>query len=294
MTSPDDDPAAFREYVREELARRLRPRTEGAAPHLYGIRDDDTQRLAGREFLLAFADLGWATPHWPASHGGAGFSPAQASIIGQELAAFDVPDLYPYDVGLRMVASVLFKHGTPEQRQRWLTPIRLGAQVWCQLFSEPEAGSDLASRRVARRVASRRVASRRVASLRVAALRCGAVRTGNGWRLSGRKTWSSRATYAQWGLLLARSDPEAERHHGITAFAVPMSAAGVTVSPIKQMNGDEHFAEVRRWPAARHRARRDRARSCARPRPCAVSPTWPCAWSVPPPSPTTPSGRRSH
>jgi alkylation response protein AidB-like acyl-CoA dehydrogenase len=210
----------FRAKIAAELGRRLPLKPADAVPRLYGIRDNDDLRESGREFLVAVADLGWATPHWPRDFGGAGFSAAQASVLVEELERFDVPDLYPYDVGLRMVASVLIKHGTAGQQQQWLEPIRTGAAIWCQLFSEPEAGSDLAG------------------------LTCRATPDGDGWRVSGRKTWSSRATYAQWGLLLARSDPDAERHRGITAFAVPIDAEGVTVEPIKQMNGDVHFAEV--------------------------------------------------
>jgi alkylation response protein AidB-like acyl-CoA dehydrogenase len=219
--SPSGEPLGeFRLAVAAELARRLKPKREDAMPRLYGIRDNEDLREAGRQFLVTMANLGWATPHWPRKFGGPGFSAAEATVLSEELGRFDMPDLYPYDVSLRMVASVLMKFGSEAQQERWMEKIRLGEEIWCQLFSEPGAGSDLAG------------------------VTCRAVRDDDGWLLSGRKTWSSRAIYARWGLLLARSDATMERHRGLTAFALDMRSDGVNVQPIKQMNGDAHFAEV--------------------------------------------------
>src|SRR5919109_539214 len=151
---------------------------------------------------------------------GLGATAAQAAVVAQELARFEVPDLYPYVIGLAIAGPTLVDHATAEQCERWLPPIRTGDEIWCQLFSEPDAGSDLAS-----------LATR-------------AERDGDQWRITGSKVWSSRAHYAHRGLLLARTDPNVPKHAGITAFALDMHVPGVTVSPLRQMNGDTHFSEV--------------------------------------------------
>ena len=142
-----------------------------------------------------------------------------AQAAGEDWSG-DVPDLYPYMVGVALVAPVIEQFGTPVQKEQWLQTIRNGDEIWCQLFSEPDAGSDLAS------------------------LSCRAVRDGAEWRVTGSKVWSSRAHYSRWGLLLARTDPTVPKHAGITAFAVDMTAPGVEVRPLRQMNGDTHFNEV--------------------------------------------------
>jgi alkylation response protein AidB-like acyl-CoA dehydrogenase len=136
------------------------------------------------------------------------------------MAAFDVPDLYPFLVGLELIGPTLLAHGTPEQCARWLPQIANGTEIWCQLFSEPGAGSDLAS------------------------LSARAVQEGDAWRVRGQKVWTSRGAYSEWGLLLARHDPSLRKHEGITAFGIDMRTAGVDVRPLRQMNGDAHFTEV--------------------------------------------------
>ena len=214
MTAPDD----FRAGVRAALEARLQSRDAGDTFTLLGAGSDDLE--AGRAYLRALADGGWAVPTWPAEYGGLGATPAQAGVVAQELARFDVPDLYPYLIGLAIAGPTLVAHATPEQCSRWLPAIRTGDDIWCQLFSEPDAGSDLAS-----------LATR-------------AERDGDQWRVSGSKVWTSRAHYSQRGLLLARTDPSVPKHAGITAFALDMRAPGVTVSPLRQMNGDTHFSEV--------------------------------------------------
>jgi alkylation response protein AidB-like acyl-CoA dehydrogenase len=213
VTARDD----FRASVRAALEARL---TSGGRDTftVLGAGSDDLE--AGRAYLRALADGGWAVPTWPAEYGGLGATPAQAGVVAQELAHFDVPDLYPYLIGLAIAGPTVVAHGTPEQCSRWLPAIRTGDDIWCQLFSEPDAGSDLAS-----------LATR-------------AERDGDQWRVTGSKVWTSRAHYSQRGLLLARTDPSVPKHTGITAFALDMHAPGVTVSPLRQMNGDTHFSEV--------------------------------------------------
>jgi acyl-CoA dehydrogenase len=208
----------LRARVRDALGARLTPRRADSTMTVLGAGSDDLE--AGRAYLHALGDGGWAVPTWPPEYGGLGATPAQAAVVAQELAHFEVPDLYPYVIGLAIAGPTLVTQATPEQRERWLPPIRTGDEIWCQLFSEPDAGSDLAS-----------LATR-------------AERDGDGWRVTGSKVWSSRAHYAQWGLLLARTDPSVPKHAGITAFALDMRAPGVTVRPLRQMNGDTHFNEV--------------------------------------------------
>jgi alkylation response protein AidB-like acyl-CoA dehydrogenase len=209
---------ALRSEVRAALSERLRPKSRDAGFSFLGAGQDDLE--AGRVLLSALADGGWAVPTWPAEWGGRDASPEQAAIIAQELSRFEVPDLYPFMVGLSLVGPTLLTHGTDSQKARWLPSIASGAEIWCQLFSEPDAGSDLA------------------------ALSCRAVRDGDVWRVTGQKVWSSRAHYSRWGLLLARTDPDVPKHAGISAFALDMTVPGVEVRPLRQMNGDVHFNEV--------------------------------------------------
>ena len=218
MRPGDETPAeaAFRERARAFLAARLAPRRRGGLPQVMGAGSDDLD--TARSFLH---ELGpWAVPLWPEEAGGLGATAREAAIVGQELGGFDAPDLYPFMVGLSLVGPTVLEHGTPEQQARWLPAIRTGTEVWCQLFSEPGAGSDLA------------------------ALACRAIPDGDQWRVSGQKVWSSRAHYSRWGLLLARTDVDVPKHAGISCFAVDLTQPGVEVRPLVQANGDTHFNEV--------------------------------------------------
>jgi alkylation response protein AidB-like acyl-CoA dehydrogenase len=206
------------EELRAALSAVLQPRSESDTVTVLGAGADDL--AAGRAWLAALDDGGWAVPTWPSEYGGRDATPDEVARIARELARFQQPDLYPYLVGLHVVAPTLLSGATSEQRARWLPPIRSGSEIWCQLFSEPGAGSDLAN------------------------VGTHATRDGDEWRLSGQKVWSSRAHYADWGFCLARTDPDVPKHAGITAFAVRMDAPGVDVRPLRQMNGDAHFSEV--------------------------------------------------
>ncbi|MCP4227752.1 MAG: acyl-CoA dehydrogenase, partial [Actinomycetia bacterium] len=174
----------------------------------------------GRSYLGATVGEGWHVPSWPAAYGGRDASGEDQALIGSILREFVVPDLYPFVIGLGMVGPALLAHGTEVQKDQWLRPIASGAEIWCQMFSEPDAGSDLAN-----------------VGLR-------AERDGDEWILSGQKTWTSRAMWAEWGICLARTDPDQPKHKGLTMFVVRMDGPGVEVRPLAQMNGDTHFSEV--------------------------------------------------
>lgn len=170
---------------------------------------------AGRR--AALADSGLLAPHWPKPYGRAA-SPAEQLLIDAELAAAGVvrPDLV---IGWWAVPTIL-EAGTPEQIERFVPATLRGDILWCQLFSEPEAGSDLAS------------------------LRTKAVRAEGGWKLNGQKVWTSAAHKADWGVCLARTDPEAPKHKGITYFLVDMRSPGIMIRPLREITGDELFNEV--------------------------------------------------
>ncbi|MCV7027920.1 acyl-CoA dehydrogenase [Mycobacterium sherrisii] len=169
---------------------------------------------------LALAEAGLQAPHWPKPYGRAA-APAEQLLIDQELAAAGVerPDLV---IGW-WAAPTILEHGTPEQVQRFVPGTLRGEFLWCQLFSEPGAGSDLAS------------------------LRTKAVRTeepGDGWLLTGQKVWTSAAHKARWGVCLARTDPNAPKHKGITYFLVDMTSPGIEIRPLREITGDSLFNEV--------------------------------------------------
>ena len=207
-----------RSEIAAALGDRFPPRTRTSAATVLGAGNDDL--APGRAWLAALAPGGWSVPGWPAEHGGRGATPQDVAVVARELAAYEQPDLYPFLIGLHVVGPTLLTLASDGQQARWLRPIASGEEIWCQLFSEPGAGSDLAN-----------VATR-------------AERDGDTWRLTGQKVWSSRAHYAKWGFCLARTDVDVPKHAGITAFAVDMTADGVDVRPLRQMNGDAHFSEV--------------------------------------------------
>lgn len=162
---------------------------------------------------------GWAGLHWPAAYGGRGLGIVEQFLAMEELGAACAPE-GANNIGRELVGPILLAAGTEAQKQRFVPRIVACQDIWCQGFSEPEAGSDLASVRTAAR------------------------RDGAGWRIDGQKVWTTNAQYADWCLLLARTDPAAPRHKGLTLFLVPMVAPGLRVSPIPQITGKSTFNEV--------------------------------------------------
>jgi alkylation response protein AidB-like acyl-CoA dehydrogenase len=157
----------------------------------------------------------------PTKYGGGGLTAAHDQIVAEEMQAFECPSIRPLSLGMGLALPTLLKQGTEEQKQRFAPKIIAGEEVWCQLFSEPDAGSDLVS------------------------LRTRATRDGDVWVVSGQKVWSSMAAEAQFGIMLARTDPTAATpHSGITMFILPMDRVGVTVRSLVDIAGGHHFNEV--------------------------------------------------
>lgn len=164
-------------------------------------------------------DARWAVVSWPEPYGGRGASPVEWLIFEEEYWGAGGPGRVSQN-GIFLLAPTMFEHGTQAQQDRFLPTMASAEQTWAQGWSEPNAGSDLAS-----------ISSK-------------AVRDGDGWRLSGQKTWSTRAGFCDWAFGLFRSDPEAERHRGLTYFLWPLDADGITVRPVKGLGGGDAFAEI--------------------------------------------------
>ncbi|MFE0026850.1 acyl-CoA dehydrogenase family protein [Amycolatopsis sp. NPDC059021] len=174
------------------------------------------------EFLRARFDAGLAWVHFPEGLGGLGAARALQSVVDEEFTAAGAPDNEPRKnvIGLGMAAPTILAFGTPEQRARYLRPLWTGEEIWCQLFSEPGAGSDLA------------------------ALGTRAVRDGDDWVVTGQKVWTSGAHMARWAILVTRTDPDIPKHQGMTYFLCDMTAPGVEVRPLRQITGEAEFNEV--------------------------------------------------
>ena len=180
----------------------------------------ETARLEEmRTWQGTLAAGGWAVPGWPQRLGGRDSGPVELMLYEQEMARARAPRGLNV-IGTGWGGAAVLRHGTEEQQDRLLGPVPSGAEIWCQLFSEPDAGSDLAS------------------------LRTRAVRDGDGWRIDGAKVWSSFAHVADRGILLARTATDGPRHAGITCFIIDMRQPGIRCSPIRQMTGDSDFNEV--------------------------------------------------
>jgi alkylation response protein AidB-like acyl-CoA dehydrogenase len=178
---------------------------------------EDAQVL--REWQWTLHAGRWVGIDWPVDYGGRGASLMQVAIYNQELAYAGAPPILGR-AGVSLVGPTLMAHGTEQQRIRWMPRILSADDIWCQLFSEPDAGSDLAS------------------------LSTGAEKRGDAYVVNGQKVWSSHARWADWGIGLVRTDPTAPAHKGISMLAIPMTAKGVDVRPLRQITADSEFSEV--------------------------------------------------
>jgi alkylation response protein AidB-like acyl-CoA dehydrogenase len=207
--------AAYRKQVRAWL--------EGNAPKAVARSDDpmeDSNDLqASRAWQRKKAEAGYACITWPKEWGGGGGASWQSVIFGQEEAKFPTPG-NPFAIGLGMCVPTIMTAGADADKQRFVRPAVLGEEIWCQLFSEPSGGSD------------------------AAAARTRAVKGGDEWVINGQKVWTSGAHYSDYGLLLARTDPDVPKHKGLTMFWIDMKAPGIEVRPIHQMSGASNFNEV--------------------------------------------------
>jgi len=173
------------------------------------------------EFLGARFDLGLAWVWYPEGLGGLGLGRGLQTVVEERLQAAGAPNPARYNpLGVGMGAHVLMAHGSVEQQHKWLRPMFTGEEIWCQMFSEPGAGSD------------------------VAALAARAVRDGDEWVVNGQKVWTTLAHVAKWGMLVVRTDPDVPKHQGMSYFIVDMDAPGVEVRPLRQITGEAEFNEV--------------------------------------------------
>jgi alkylation response protein AidB-like acyl-CoA dehydrogenase len=216
----DDTPeqAAYRAQVRSWLDEH-----KAEAPVLQGpgALEDEAEILAARRTWQGkLAEGGLAGVTWPKEYGGQGLGPIEQVLCNQEIARAKVPSILDA-IGVGMLGPTIIAHGSEEQKTRYLGAMLHGDEVWCQLFSEPAAGSDLA------------------------AVQTRARQEDDGsWRLSGQKVWTTNAQFASYGLLLARTDADVPKHKGLTMFVVPMDAEGVTIRGLRQISGEAEFNEV--------------------------------------------------
>ncbi len=212
--------AAFRQEARGWLRQNAKEKEPGELSTSHSFYDfDDIFVAEGKAWQRRLFDGGWAGITWPVEFGGRGGDIVQAMIFRQEEARFDVTTGL-FAVGIGMAGPTIIGHGTDAQRSRHLPAMLRGEEIWCQLFSEPGAGSDLAG-----------LATR-------------AETDGDEWVVNGQKVWSSGAHHADWGILLARTDPDVPKHRGISFFLLDMRTPGVEVRPLRQMTGGATFNEV--------------------------------------------------
>jgi alkylation response protein AidB-like acyl-CoA dehydrogenase len=208
------DEAAFASEAREWLASHL---AAAGLPERFESLDDEIEW--GRRWQATLAADRWVGIYWPVAYGGRSATPVEVALYNMEYARAGAPQ--PVNrVGINLAGPTLLAHGTEEQKERWLPRILDASEIWCQLFSEPDAGSDLAS------------------------LTTKAEPTDGGWLVSGQKVWTSYAQYARWGICLARTNPTASKHRGISYLVIDMEASGIDIRPLRQITGESEFNEV--------------------------------------------------
>jgi alkylation response protein AidB-like acyl-CoA dehydrogenase len=181
--------------------------------------DEDAHYAWRRDFQRRLADDGWAAVHWPVEYGGRGATLTQSAIFFEELGRSGAP-MMANVLGLLLAGPTIMTYGTSEQKDRYLNPILTAEEIWCQGFSEPDAGSDLAS------------------------LKTRAVKDGDEWVITGQKVWTSAAQYSKWCMLVARTDGGVAKHKGLTYFLMDMDQPGVQVVPLRQITGESEFNEL--------------------------------------------------
>ena len=208
--TPSPQEQAFRDELRAWLAENAPGREPEGDEAGFDFRRDWQRRMHA---------AGWAGVAWPREYGGRGATLVEQAIYNEELARAHAPSAANV-LGLAMGGPTVIAHGTEEQKRRYLEPILSAEEIWCQGFSEPDAGSDLA------------------------ALKTRAVRDGDDWVVSGQKVWTTLAHHAKWCMLVARTDPDAPRHQGLTYFLMDMEQDGVQVRPLRQITGEAEFNEL--------------------------------------------------
>ncbi|MER6979742.1 acyl-CoA dehydrogenase family protein [Streptomyces carpinensis] len=206
----------FRARALAWLEKNAKPFDEAAE---YDLEGSSVPLEESKRFQKALWEAGFAGITWPREYGGQGLGPEELIAFNQEAADFDLP-VGPFVIGLGMPGPTILELGTEAQKKRYLPPLLRGDEIWCQLFSEPSGGSDVAS------------------------LQTTARRTGNGWVINGQKVWTSGAQWSDFGTIIARTDPTVPKHQGITMFIVDMHHPGVTVRPLVVATGQAPFNEV--------------------------------------------------
>jgi alkylation response protein AidB-like acyl-CoA dehydrogenase len=212
--------AAFRAEVRAWLDQNAKPRARREGGDPLDERYDASAMQRAREWQKTKAEKGYARVTWPKGMGGIGGTPMQSIIFGQEESKYDVPAGSPFAIGLGMCIPTVMTYCGDDVKQRYVKPAVEGTEIWCQLFSEPAGGSD------------------------VAALKTRAVKEGDTWTINGSKIWTTGAQFSDYGLLLTRTDPNVPKHKGLTMFYLSMKDPGVEVRPIKQASGASGFNEI--------------------------------------------------
>ncbi|RIK04709.1 MAG: acyl-CoA dehydrogenase [Acidobacteria bacterium] len=217
----DDTPeeAAFRAEAREWLEANVPEATGSGESLVFADVDDKEAVVRGKAWLKTLFEGGWAGLSWPKQYGGRDCSLMERVIWSQECAKAGAPSSIN-TVGEGMAGPTIISHGTDEHKERFLPPLLAGDEIWCQLFSEPDAGSD------------------------VSAVKTKAVRDGDEWIVTGQKIWTSGAHYSDWGVLICRTNWDVPKHAGITYFIVDMHLPGVDIRPLRQMTGGASFNEV--------------------------------------------------